>query len=179
MKTKNFFFLFFILVLAILLQTTVFPWLEIYGIVPNLILVVVILTSLSVDWQMALPLALLGGLSLDLFSTNQFGIFALTLIIISFFFSFLKSYLFARANIFVSLVAVLVGTVLYYLVAILLADFFSLLNLPVSAILSRENIFIRLSIEFIYNLVGTIFVFFCFFQNGLSFFAAKSKNRWT
>lgn len=175
----NFLSLFFVLVLAVLLQTTVFSHLEIYGIVPNLILVVVVLASLSVDWQIALPLALLGGLSLDLFSANQFGFFALTFIIISFFFSFLKSYLFAQANIFVSLVAVLAGTILYYLVAVLLADFFSLLNLSVSVIPSRENIFIWLPLEFIYNLVGTVFVFFGFFQNRLSFSAAKSKNRWT
>lgn len=174
----NFISLFFVLVLAILLQTTVFSRLEIYGVVPNLILVVVVLASLSVDWQIALPLALLGGLSLDLFSANQFGVFAFTFIIISFFFSFLKSYLFARANIFVSLVAVLAGTTLYYLVAMLLADFFSLLNLPVFVIASRENIFIRLPLELIYNLVGTVFIFFCFFRNRLSFSAAKSKKRW-
>lgn len=174
----NFLSLFFVLVLAVILQTTVFSYLEIYGVVPNLILVVVILVSLSVDWQTALPLALLGGLSLDLFSANQFGFFALILIIISFFFSFLKSYLFAQANILVSFVAVLIGTSLYYLLAVLLADFFSLLNFPVSSSLSRENILIWLPLEFAYNLVGTAFVFFGFFQNKLSFSGSKPKNRW-
>ena len=177
MKT-NFFSIFSVLVLAILCQTTVFSHLEIYGVVPNLILVVVVLASLSVDWQTALPLALLGGISLDLFSTNQFGFFALILIIISFLFSFLKSYLFTQANILVSLIAVLMGTSLYYLLALLLADFFLLLDLPISVILSLENVFIWLPLELAYNLAGTIFIFFCFFRNKPSFSGVKSNNRW-
>ncbi|MBI4837270.1 MAG: rod shape-determining protein MreD [Candidatus Portnoybacteria bacterium] len=177
MKT-GFFLLFSALILAVLLQTTVFPHLEIYGVMPNLVLVVVILTSLSADWRTTLFLALAGGLSLDFFSTSSFGLFALTFIVIGFSFSFLKSYLFTQANIFVSLISVLAGTVLCYFIVVLLIGFLSLFKFSVPVITLRENIFIQFSIEAFYNLVVTVFAFWGLSQNRFSLSDFGPRNRW-
>lgn len=161
MKT-NFLPFFLLLLFAVLLQTTVFSHLEVYGVAPNLALVVVILASLSVAWRPALILALLGGLLLDFFSAGQFGVFALTFIIIGFLFSFLKSYLFTQTNVFVYLVAVLAGTIFYYFIAMFLAGFFSWLKSSALVVPWRENLFFTLPLELAYNLAFAVIIFLGF-----------------
>jgi rod shape-determining protein MreD len=165
MKT-GFLFFFIALILAILLQTTVFSHFEIYGVVPDLVLAVVILAGLSFDWRPTLFLALSGGLLLDFFSAGPFGIFALTFLIIAFCFSFLKSYLFTQANIFVFLIAVLIGTIFQGLMAVGLSNFFFLVHISVAPIPWRENLFFALPIELAYNLVIATIVFWIFNWRG-------------
>jgi len=143
-----------LLFLAILLQTTLLTHLSIFGVLPNLVLIIIILVSLTNNWQKSLISALVGGLLLDLFSGLPLGTFSLSLVIISFIFNFAKFYLFTRINFLVILTAIITGTIFYELLVISLTKFMSLVSL--SHIYLKYNLLYLMPVEIIYNLISVI-----------------------
>jgi len=73
-----------ILIGATLFQTTVSPYLEISGVHPDLVLVLVIGWVALRGWGEGVVWALIGGLSLDFMSAAPFGLFTLCLILTAF-----------------------------------------------------------------------------------------------
>jgi len=73
-----------ILIGATIFQTTISPYLEISGVHPDLVLVLVIGWVILRGWQEGVMWALLGGLSLDLMSAAPFGLFTLCLTLVAF-----------------------------------------------------------------------------------------------
>ncbi len=73
-----------ILIGATIFQTTVSPYLEISGVHPDLVLVLVIGWVVLRGWGEGLIWALIGGLSLDFMSAAPFGLFTLCLILVAF-----------------------------------------------------------------------------------------------
>lgn len=72
-----------ILIGATLFQSTVSPYIEINGVHPDLVLVLVIGWVVLRGWPEGLIWTLIGGLSLDFLSAAPFGIFTLALIIVA------------------------------------------------------------------------------------------------
>lgn len=66
-----------------LLQTTLSPYLKINGIHPDLVFVVVIGWTFLRGWEEGLGWATIGGLSLDFISAAPFGVFTLTLLLVT------------------------------------------------------------------------------------------------
>lgn len=167
-----------LLFLAILLQTTLLTHLSIFGVLPNLILIIIILISLTNNWQKSLVSALFGGLLLDLFSGWPLGPFSLSSAIISLILNFAKFYLFTRINFLVILVAIISGTIFYDLLVIFLIKFMSLIGL--SYISLKYNLLYLMPIEIIYNLIS-VMVFYLLrpiVKLRLSFSKEKLKNYW-
>lgn len=73
-----------ILIGATLFQTTILPYLEISGVHPDLVLVLVIGWVVLRGWEEGVIWALIGGLSLDFMSAAPFGLFTLCLILVAF-----------------------------------------------------------------------------------------------
>jgi len=73
-----------ILLVTALLQSTVLPRIALWGVHPDLVLLVVTSWSLLRGSQEGMLWALVGGLSVDLFSGARLGVTALPLLIVSF-----------------------------------------------------------------------------------------------
>lgn len=82
-----------------MLQTTFVPRLALYGVFPNLMLVVIVYKSLFKDYKEILIWPLAGGLILDFFSAMPFGVFTLSFLIVSFLVSFLSRNTWSSENI--------------------------------------------------------------------------------
>lgn len=72
-----------ILISAAIIQTTIFPDIQINGVHPDLVLVLVIAWTILSDLEEGLGWAAIGGLSLDFMSAAPFGIFTLALVIVA------------------------------------------------------------------------------------------------
>jgi rod shape-determining protein MreD len=75
---------FFIFFLISVLQLTIIPRLALFGAIPNLVLVLIILWSVLFGFKKSFWLALVGGFFLDLFSGPYFGIFIVIFLVIAF-----------------------------------------------------------------------------------------------
>jgi hypothetical protein len=134
---------------SILIQLGLLPALRPFGVVPNLMLVVVTLVGLEGTASSALTIAVAGGLAVDLASGANFGLWTGTLVLAA-----LVAGLVHRAGIelggpLVAIVMVMVGTSLMAL--IVLAGLVNVVNIwPVGSIAGR------LAMELVLNLVGTV-----------------------
>ena len=72
-----------ILIGATLFQTTVLPYIEINGVHPDLVLILVVGWVILRGVEQGLVWALIGGISIDFISAAPFGIFTLALIIVA------------------------------------------------------------------------------------------------
>ena len=72
------------LVLTAMLQSTVMPRVMVLGVHPDLMLLVVVSWSLLRGAQEGMLWALLGGIAVDLFSGAPFGVYTLSLLVVSF-----------------------------------------------------------------------------------------------
>tara|TARA_Y100000310_G_scaffold104239_1_gene102554 strand:+ start:1918 stop:2229 length:312 start_codon:yes stop_codon:yes gene_type:complete len=84
MKKQAFFFI--ALFLLVLLQVSFLPHIPVFGIVPNLVLLFVILLSLFEysSSNTSLQIALIGGFLLDIFSQRPFGFWTFLLVTVAF-----------------------------------------------------------------------------------------------
>ena len=87
---KKILFLIILFYLLVLLQTSFLVHFSIFGIVPNLMVVLVILWNIfeKQEKQLGLANALIGGIFLDIFSSGLFGFYIFILLIISVFIKF-------------------------------------------------------------------------------------------
>lgn len=99
-------FIILIVFLAAMLQATFVPKIAIYGVFPNLMLVLIIFKSIFKDYKKIFLWPLAGGLILDIQTFPPFGVFTLSFLIISFVVSFLSRNIWTHEN--VGLVVVLI-----------------------------------------------------------------------
>lgn len=76
---------FFLVILLVILQMTIFNKFAIFGAVPNLILIIAICFVLKQRFNLSIIIAGFGGLILDLVSPMYFGIYTLSGLIIIYF----------------------------------------------------------------------------------------------
>jgi rod shape-determining protein MreD len=70
---SNLFFLPFLLAIVIA-QSTILNYFRFFGVKPDLLLGFTVIAGIYLDWRWALPLAILAGLSKDIFGTASIGI---------------------------------------------------------------------------------------------------------
>ena len=149
---KIIFFLF--LAIAVFLQTSLLHGIEIFGIVPNISLVLLFMISFWIqDLKMVLSSALFMGLLLDLFSGFSFGIFTLTFIFLAFFLNLLLGALIARESVLVLFFMVIIGTFGYYLLTLTLTNLFNLFDPAYYSVSIDSTILKSVFIESLYNSV--------------------------
>jgi|GEM_PF-4391231 len=149
---KIIFFLF--LAAAVFLQTSLLHGFELFGIVPNISLVLLFMISFWIqDLKIVLSSALFMGLLLDFFSGFSFGIFTLTFILLAFFLNLLLGALIARESILVLFFMVIIGTFAYYLLTLTLTNIFNLFNPAYYSIKLDTALLKSVFIESLYNSV--------------------------
>lgn len=89
------FFIILILLLAVILQITIVPFLSVQGATPNLILVCALILTLLGGFKTVWFYIFLGGLFLDMFSGLPFGLINISLIGASYFIDWLSNNVFS------------------------------------------------------------------------------------
>ncbi len=103
-----------ILLTAVLLQSTVMPRVVMWGVHPDLVLIVVTVWSLLRGAEEGMLWALLGGIGLDLMSGAQFGVHTLALLLVSFVSGLGERTLF-RSELLMPLLVIPLATLMYEL----------------------------------------------------------------
>ncbi len=135
--------------LAVILQVSLLPAIRLFGVVPNVALVAMVLVSLSVVTSEALSVAALSGLVLDLASGSNFGLWTGVMVLIALAVGMMRRAGLELDRVVVAFGLVAVGTLVITAV-IWTALVPSVAHWPV-ADLAR-----RLTIELVINLVLTI-----------------------
>jgi len=111
--TKTIFIILALFFVAIL-QTTFMPKLSIYGVFPNLMLIVIIYKSLFKEYKEIFIWPLVGGIVLDVFSATPFGVFTLSFLIVSLIINFLSRNIWTSENVgLVVVIVVLLGSLVF------------------------------------------------------------------
>jgi len=142
-------FIILILILAIILQTTVVPFLAISGISPNLILLLIFILITFKDFKEIWWVVVLTGLFLELFSGLIFGLISLSLIGAVYLIDRINKN-FSATKLWMKTVFVVSGILLYNLFLIILGRLFHL-----DLFFSLKYLFINI----IYNLLIMIIFF--------------------
>ncbi len=142
-------FIILILILAIILQTTVVPFLAISGISPNLILLLIFILITFKDFKEIWWVVVLTGLFLELFSGLIFGLISLSLIGAVYLIDRINKN-FSATKLWMKTVFVVSGILLYNLFLIILGRLFHL-----DLFFSLRYLFINI----IYNLLIMIIFF--------------------
>ena len=71
--------------LAVIIQTSLLPFINIYGVKPNLVLILLLIWAIAKEFKNIWGLIILAGLFLDLFSGLFFGVSMLSLLVTFFF----------------------------------------------------------------------------------------------
>lgn len=107
-----------LLISVALIQSTVMPHLTLWGVKPDLMLLVVISWSLLRGAREGIVWGFIGGFCLDLFSGTPFGLSALALLIASFFSGFGEATVF-RTHVILPLATVLLASLIYNFIFLL------------------------------------------------------------
>lgn len=107
-----------LLISVALIQSTVMPHLTLWGVKPDLMLLVVISWSLLRGTREGIVWGFIGGFCLDLFSGAPLGLSALALLLISFFSGFGEATVF-RTHVILPLATVFFASLIYDLVFLL------------------------------------------------------------
>jgi rod shape-determining protein MreD len=108
-----------LLISVALIQSTVMPHLTLWGVKPDLMVLVVISWSLLRGAREGIVWGFIGGLCLDLFSGAPFGLSALALLIVSFFSGLGEATIF-RTHIILPLATMFFASLVYDLIFLLL-----------------------------------------------------------
>jgi len=152
---KKILFLVLFLYFLVLIQTTFLNYFDLEGLTPNLLLIAVIFLNLLQEQKdfSGIFLSGIGGFFLDLFSGFHFGVFTITLFILSFLIKKLLGVL--RKENIVYFIPVFIFAFIFYDVFSFL--FNSLFNLSFPQFLSFGGVKL---LEILYNLTLAILVFF-------------------
>ncbi len=142
----------FVLIVCIVLQSTVFRYFAIYGVVPNLFIVYLVYTSFHNGGLHGAASGFFSGLIEDVISISPLGFHALIKTIVGFIFSQFNG-LVVLDRVVMPSVFVLVGTILNRVIAFGAISIFSL-SIPVYSIFSKYFL-----IEICYNVVLTPVIF--------------------
>lgn len=150
MKT---FLIILLFLLAVVLQTTIFPALTVWGAAPNLVLVLVLLLVILKSFKETWLAVLATGLFLDLFAGLPFGLISLSLVTSAFLIDWLNKSLFSTVKFWISVSLIILGTLFYNLFLFSLSRL-----LGVDLVFSLSHLFI----ETFYNLLLTVIFFYVF-----------------
>jgi rod shape-determining protein MreD len=118
----NFYITAILLTSVAIIQTAVTPGLMMFGLRFDLMLVVVVYWGLLRGVKEGLIWGAFGGMALDLLSGSPFGVFTVSLIIVSLLTSLGETTIF-RANILLPIMMIVVATVVYHLVVLAMLQF--------------------------------------------------------
>lgn len=152
-----------VLILLGLAQSALVPYFRVFGVTPDLMMVVVVSWSLLRGWKAGLIWALIGGLVLDLLSALPFGTITLGMVLAS------VSAGIIIANVYhpslpVVLLAIAISTMGYYLVlmvgmalsgwSVAWMDTLSQVVLPVAGVNAGLAIVVLAAMRWLYGLIG-------------------------
>lgn len=147
------------IILSVFIQSSFFPYLQVFNAFPNLILIAVLIISLLKNYKESLVWVFLGGWFLDVYSfNNPLGTSILSLLFIGYLVNFLSVNLFKKSSI-ISLVTVCVISTIIYRLALALAFLITTGDLKINIV--------QILAQIIYNLI--IFI--------PAFYIIKSKTR--
>ncbi len=107
--------------LLIIIQSSIFGYLEIYNSFPNLILILVLVLSVLRDWKKNWIWIVFGGFMLDVFSFNNLiGISIFGLFLVSYLANFFSHNIFKKTSIFSIILIGIGGTLIYRIVLVLI-----------------------------------------------------------
>lgn len=140
-----------LIILMIVLQATVFRYLAILGVKPDVLLILIISFALLNGINEGIVLSLFGGLLEDILFNNAIGFVAISLLIVAYLSGLLGKNVF-KENTFVAFVFVFLGTILYNLIMV-----FSMLLMKYE--LNPSLLFNIIIVQAVYNSIITIFVY--------------------
>ncbi|KHO62158.1 rod shape-determining protein MreD [Thermoanaerobacter sp. YS13] len=141
-----------LIVLLIILQSTLFRFIDIFGVKPDAVFIVVLSFSLlNGSWE-AIYLSLLGGLIQDILFNNALGVTTFPLLIVSYITGLLSKSVFKESS-FVAFVFVFLGTLLYNLVTM-----FSMVLMKYEFNFLSDFMNIAM-IQAVYNSIITVFAY--------------------
>lgn len=145
-------FKYLLIILAIIMQATLFRYIAILDVKPDIVIILVISFALLNGINEGIILSLFGGLLEDIMFNNAIGIVTLSLLLVGYLSGLLGKNVF-KENTFVNFVFVFLGTIVYNLIMI-----FSMVlmkyDLNVIGILINKSI-----IQAVYNSIITIFAY--------------------
>jgi len=145
---KIFIFL-LILIISVVLQTTLIPFLSIGDVSPNLVLILVLFLIIWQKFDRVWWLIVLTGLFLDLLIGLPFGLASLSLITTAYLIDLFNQSIFSGIKFWIIGALVILGTLIYAIISLILAKVFQI-NLAFS--------FLNLLLEAGYNfLISLIF----------------------
>lgn len=137
---------FFISLLALSLQTTVFARLTLFGAAPDLILILVVCFAFLEGTYGGMLAALIGGLLADIFSTHVLGVQLLSKLLLAYLIGLTEEKIF-KENPMVSVVGIIFATFIDYFLTCFLYQSFGIIKIN---FLDMQQIFWG---ELIYNIV--------------------------
>lgn len=156
------FFAILILLLAVILQTTLVPFLALRGVTFNLVLVLILFWVILKSFREVWWLVILAGLFLDLLSGLSFGLISLSLLITVYLIDRFNRSVFSGAKIWLVAALIALGSLFYDFILIGLSRLFFLINLSQKVIYSNifsRDYLITLFLIVAYNLVALIFLY--------------------
>ncbi len=103
-----------IIIALIIIQSSLYPYLQVYNAFPNLILILVLIIAISKGYKQGLIWIILGGFLLDVYSYhNLIGISILALLLIAYLASKLAQNIFKKTSIY-ALISIGIGASLTY-----------------------------------------------------------------
>jgi len=150
-----------IIFFLIIVQSSLYPYLEIYNTFPNLILILVLIISILRGKKKALIWIIFGGFLLDIFSLNNpIGTSIIALFLVSCLICFFSQNILKKANIFSVILFGISGTLIYRLF-LMLVLLIAGLNFQPALSIDGFN-FVQLFFQIIYNTVILIPLFYLF-----------------
>ena len=145
-----------IIFLLVILQSSFYPFLEIYHAFPNLILILVLILSILKGCKKSLVWIIFGGFLLDVHSfDNLIGTSILGLFLVSYLAYFFSQNIFKKTGIFSVILIGIGGTLIYRLILILVL---------LIAGISFQFSFIQLISQIVYN-TAVLIPFFYFLKH--------------
>lgn len=145
-------FILITIILNLILQSTILPYAELFGIVPNTSLVIVVVLALAKGRYYGGGFGLLVGLLQDLLFSFTLGINSLIYFLIGYFIGFVED-TFARDNVINPIIFTAISTVVYN---ILYSAFMFFLSRNISFVDAVRSVF---SLEVIYNSIMAILIY--------------------
>jgi rod shape-determining protein MreD len=159
---------FLIFFIATILQVTIIPRLVLYGAIPNLVLVLIIIWSVLFGFKKSFWLALIAGITLDLFSGAYFGTFTFSFLLITFLVDLATTHIFSNNF----LLSALTFCSIFTTISVLLADY-----LAYKTLIFDYRLLIIFIVTLFFNLFLTLILFPLInkFANRMSLYEQRVK----
>jgi len=134
----------FALLLSVIFQTTLIPFIAVLGVIPNLVLVLILTLIIWKKFENIWWMVLLSVLSLDLLSGLPFGLISLSLIITAYLIDQFNRNTFSEIKFWIIISLIVSGSLIYFISLFILSNIFE-----IGFVFSLKY----LLIEIIYNLI--------------------------